>query len=92
MYRDIQLFTKEELETQVIKIDVINDFSTEKIRVYLHGTSPYPEWKIVLIVVMSIIGAAILGGVGFFVFRFIKARRSGGFEEQKSSLLSESNS
>jgi len=64
----------------VIKIDLINDFSVEKIRIYLHGTKPYPEWKIVLIVVMSIVGAGILGAVGFFVFKFVKARRSGGFE------------
>jgi len=42
MYKNVQLITKEELQTQVIYIDISNDFSLERIRVYLHGTSPYP--------------------------------------------------
>ena len=92
MYKNVQLITKEELPTQVINLNLINDFSTEKIRIYLHGTTTYPEWKIVLIVVMSIIGAGILGAAGLFAFKFWKAKRSGGFEEQRSSLLTESNS
>lgn len=78
MYKNVQLITTEELETQVINLEISNDFSSDKIRIYLHGTSHYAEWKIVLISVMSIIGFGILVGVGFFIFKFVKARRSGG--------------
>lgn len=44
-------------------------------RIYLRGTSPYPRWKVVLIVVFSIVGALILGAVGLFVFMKIRAKR-----------------
>lgn len=53
----------------------------------MHGTSTYPEWKIVLIVVFSIIGLAILAVVGLAAFRFVKARREGG--QYQESLMSD---
>jgi hypothetical protein len=81
MHKNIQIITSQELETQIIYLELSNDFSTEKLRLYMHGTSPSPEWKLVLIIIMSIIGAAILAAGGFYAFKFWKARRSGGMVE-----------
>lgn len=87
IYKNIQIITKEELETQILYLELRNDFSKDTLRLYMHGTSTYPEWKVVLIVVFSIIGLAVLAVVGLFAFKFMKARRQG--SQYQESLMSD---
>ena len=44
-----------------------------KIRILLNGYSPYPEWKLITIILFSIIGFFILIGVCFISLRKLKA-------------------
>ena len=74
----MSLFTTELLSTQIIYIDLINDFSLEKIRILLNGEAPFPEWKLITIIIFSIIGGVILLLVGIVVFK--KVRESRGME------------
>lgn len=60
LHRNLSVFTTEEVDTQIIYIDLINDFSLEKIRILMNGRSPFPEWKIIVIVLFSFIGLLLL--------------------------------
>lgn len=86
VYKNITVMTKSVLPAQVIKLNFSNDYSWDEVRIYLKGTSPYPRWKVVLIVVFSLIGAAIMGAVGFFVFKKIKAKREMQSESRESLM------
>jgi hypothetical protein len=63
------LFTPELLDTQIIYIDLINDFNVEKIRILINGLAPFPEWKLITIILFSIIGGLLLLGGGFVAFK-----------------------
>ena len=69
LHRNLSLFTSELLDTQIIYIDLINDFTLEKIRILINGRSPYPEWKLITIILFSIIGGLLLMGGGVFAFK-----------------------
>lgn len=60
--------TSDFLDTQIIYLDLINDFSLEKIRILLNGRAPFPEWKLITIILFSIIGLFLL--IGIFVTLF----------------------
>ena len=42
LHKNLSVFTKEEVDTQIIYIDLINDFDLKKIRILLNGYAPYP--------------------------------------------------
>lgn len=69
LHRNLSLYTSELLDTQIIYIDLINDFTLEKIRILINGRSPYPEWKLITIILFSIIGGLLLMGGGVFAFK-----------------------
>jgi len=83
VYKNITVTTKSTLPTQIIKLNFSNDYSFDTVRIYLKGTSPYPRWKVVLIIVFGLIGLAILTAVGLVVFQRIKAKREEGSGEQR---------
>lgn len=60
------------VQTQIIFIDVYNDFSLSKIRILMNGYSPFPEWLLILIILGSIIGGVILLGGIFIGIKKIK--------------------
>ncbi len=62
------MVTSDFLDTQIIYLDLINDFSLEKIRILLNGRAPFPEWKLITIILFSIIGLFLL--IGIFVTLF----------------------
>jgi hypothetical protein len=47
----------------------------------MQGTTSYPRWKLVLIIVFGIVGLVFLAAVGFFVFMKIKSR-GGGYTQE----------
>lgn len=69
LHRNLSLFTSELLDTQIIYIDLINDFNREKIRILINGIAPFPEWKLITIILFSIIGFLLLIGAGIFAFK-----------------------
>lgn len=42
LHRNLSLFTTELLDTQIIYIDLVNDFNIEKIRILINGIAPFP--------------------------------------------------
>jgi len=42
LHQNLSVVTTEKIDTQIIYIDLINDFSLEKIRILINGNSPYP--------------------------------------------------
>lgn len=76
LHRNLSVFTRETVDTQIIYLDLINDFDLKKIRILLNGWAPYPEWKLVTIILFSIIGFFLLMGVSFVAFKKIKAYRA----------------
>lgn len=42
LHRNISVFTKRVVDTQIIYIDLINDFDIKKIRILLNGLAPFP--------------------------------------------------
>lgn len=87
MHRNLSLFTTELLDTQIIYIDLVNDFNIEKIRILINGIAPYPEWKLITIILFSIIGALLLIGGAFFGFKKWQAGRKIG--EERETLITE---
>lgn len=75
LHRNLSVFTKETVDTQIIYLDLINDFDIKKIRILLNGWAPYPEWKLITIILFSIIGFFMLLGASFVAFKKIKAYR-----------------
>lgn len=89
VYKNLTITTKSVLPAQIIKLNFSNDYSWDQMRIYLRGIPSFPRWKVVLIVVFSIVGAAIMGALGFFAFRKIKARREAE-PESRESLMTDS--
>jgi hypothetical protein len=75
------------LDTQIIYIDLVNDFSLEKIRILINGRAPYPEWKLITIILFSVIGGLLL--VGGAVIGFKKWREGQKDGEGRETLLTE---
>jgi hypothetical protein len=67
--------TKETVDTQIINLKFISGFDEKKIRILLNGYAPFPEWKLIMIILFSIIGFFILATAGFFVFKLIRRRQ-----------------
>lgn len=42
LHRNLSLITTELLDTQIIYIDLVNDFNIEKIRILINGIAPFP--------------------------------------------------
>lgn len=76
LHRNLSVFTKQKVDTQIIYLDLINDFDIKKIRILLNGYSPFPEWLLITIILFSIIGFVIFLGISFVTFKKIKAYRA----------------
>ena len=88
LHRNLSLFTTELVDTQIIYLDLINDFNLEKIRILLNGRASYPEWKLITIILFSVLGAILLLAAAFVLMQ--KARAwSEANKEQRETLLSE---
>lgn len=87
LHRNLSLFTTELLDTQIIYIDLVNDFNIEKIRILINGLAPFPEWKLITIILFSVIGGLLLLAAAFVVFRKWQMREKG---EERETLLTES--
>lgn len=74
LHRNLTVITQERVETQIIYIDLINDFDLKKIRILISGYGPFPEWKLITIILFSIIGFFILAAGAFLAIRIIKNR------------------
>lgn len=66
LHRNLSVFTTELLDTQIIFLDLVNDFNLQKIRVLINGRAPFPEWKLITIILFSIIGGILLLGAIIF--------------------------
>lgn len=77
LHRNLTVFTVDTVDTQIIYLDLVNDFDIKKIRILLNGWSPYPEWKLITIILFSIIGGLILIAIGFVVFKKYQAYKRG---------------
>jgi hypothetical protein len=42
LHKNLTVFTKQMVDTQIIYLDLINDFDIKKIRILLNGYSPFP--------------------------------------------------
>ena len=88
LHRNLSLITSNLLDTQIIYIDLINDFNHEKIRILLNGLAPFPEWKLILIIVFGIIGLALILGVAIVIIK--KAKESQGVPvEERDTMITE---
>jgi hypothetical protein len=88
LHRNLSLVTTELLDTQIIYIDLVNDFNLEKIRILLNGLSPFPEWKLITIILFSVIGGLLLlGGAAVAVKKWRDGKGTMG--EERESLLTE---
>ena len=88
LHRNLSLFTTELVDTQIIYLDLINDFNLEKIRILLNGRASSPEWKLIPIILFSVLGAILLLAAAFVLMQ--KARAwSEANKEQRETLLSE---
>lgn len=93
LHRNLTVFTKQTVDTQIIYLDLINDFDIKKIRILLNGYAPYPEWKLITIILFSIIGFFILVGASVVAFKKYKAYKSQYTPpEERTSLLTEDKS
>lgn len=86
VYKNISITTKTELAAQIIRLNFSNDYSSDSVRIYLKGTTAYPRWKVVLIVVFGLVGLVLLAAVGFVAFKKIKAKRESMGEERQSLM------
>ena len=75
LHRNLTVITKEEVETQIIYLDLINDFDLKKIRILINGYGPFPEWKLIMIILFSIIGFLILMAAAFVVIKRVRQNR-----------------
>ena len=87
LHRNLTLLTTELLDTQIIYIDLINDFNIKNIRILLNGRAPFPEWKLILIILCSIIGGVVLIGVAVVVVKKVKQYRMLDEEEEPRETL-----
>lgn len=79
LHQNLSIVTTRMVDTQIIYIDLYNDFSFAKIRILINGYAPFPEWKLILIILFSIIGGLILLGLAAFGFKKLRDRQSGGY-------------
>lgn len=86
IYKNITITTSTELPAQIIKLNFSNDYSSDSVRIYLKGTTAYPRWKVVLIIVFGLVGLVLLAAVGFVAFKKIKAKRDSMGEERQSLM------
>lgn len=77
LHKNLTIFTVDTVDTQIKDLDLINDFDIKKIRILLNGWSPYPEWKLITIILFSIIGGLILIAIGFVAFKKYQAYKKG---------------
>lgn len=42
LHRNLTVYTEETVDTQIIYLDLINDFDIKKIRILLNGYAPFP--------------------------------------------------
>lgn len=42
LHKNLTVFTKHMVDTQIIYLDLINDFDLKRIRILLNGYSPFP--------------------------------------------------
>jgi hypothetical protein len=80
------------VDTQIIYLDLINDFDLKRIRILLNGYSPFPEWKLITIILFSIIGLVLLGRGSVEGYKMIKEYRERvkpTQEEKRESLVTE---
>lgn len=89
LHRNIGLFTTQLLDTQIIYIDLKNDFNTEKIRILINGIAPFPEWKLITIILFSIIGGLLLIGGSVLGFKKWKDSQPT-MGEERDTLLTQS--
>ena len=96
LHRNLTVITKEEVETQIIYLDLVNDFDLKKIRILIGGYGPFPEWKLITIILFSIIGFLILAGVMAVLIKRIRSNRGytdemgdEGKKEVRESLMTE---
>ena len=75
LHRNLSVFTTKEVDTQIIYLDLYNDFSLKKIRILLNGISPFPEWIIVMSVLFGIVGCLLILGAAVVAIKFVKGRR-----------------
>jgi hypothetical protein len=80
LHRNLSLITTELLDTQIIYIDLVNDFNIEKIRILINGIAPFPEWKLITIILFSVIGGLLLLGGAFIGFKKWREGQKGGEE------------
>ncbi len=81
LHQNLSVVTKELVDTQIIYLDLKNDFSIEKIRILINGRSPFPEWLFITIILFSIIGGVLFLGVLYVAIVKIRQRLSGGNNE-----------
>ena len=77
LHRNLTVYTEDTVDTQIIYLDLINDFDIKKIRILLNGWSPYPEWKLITIILFSIIGGLMLIATIFVAFKKYQAYKMG---------------
>ena len=53
----------------------------------LNGLAPFPEWKLITIIIFSILGAVVLAFIGLVVFKKIKEGRPMG--EERETLVTD---
>lgn len=90
LHRNLTVYTTQTVDTQIIYLDLINDFDIKKIRILLNGWAPFPEWKLITIILFSIIGFFMLLGaaiVGFKKFKAYRDQYRPADEEQRASLM-----
>lgn len=76
LHRNLTVHTADTVDTQIIYLDLINDFDMKKIRILLNGWAPYPEWKLIAIILFSIIGFLILSAGAVVGLKKFKAYRA----------------
>jgi hypothetical protein len=89
VHRNLTLFTTELLDTQIINLRLINDFSEQRIRVLLNGLAPFPEWKLITIIIFSILGGILL--ILIAIFGIKKWRESSNTGEERETMVTEEN-
>lgn len=90
LHQNLSVVTKDIVDTQIIYLDLKNDFSTEKIRILINGRSPFPEWLFIAIILGSVIGGVLLLGVLYVALRKLKHKVMGTTEREdmmQDSLL-----
>jgi hypothetical protein len=89
LHRNLSMLTTELLDTQIIYIDLVNDFNLEKIRILLNGRAPFPEWKLITIILFSAIGFLLLIGGGVLGVKKLREAMKVTSEERETMISEE---